>query len=64
MKTNITKLEVDLHNLPPLTDEQHARLSMLDKMPEEKIDYSDIPPMSDDFWKNAIRNPFYKPTKV
>jgi uncharacterized protein (DUF4415 family) len=29
-----------------------------------EIDFSDIPPLTDEFWKNAIRNPFYKPTKT
>ncbi|CAM3314058.1 hypothetical protein [Polaromonas hydrogenivorans] len=50
-----------MQNPPPLTDEQRARLSMLAKMPDSDsdidIDYSDIPPLSDDFWKNAVRNP-------
>ncbi len=32
-------------------------------MPELKIDYSDIPPLPDRFWKNAVRNPFYRPVK-
>lgn len=63
MKTKTVKREVDLHNLPPLTDEQRARLSLLAKIPDSEIDYSDIPPLEDEFWKNAIRNPFYKPTK-
>ncbi len=33
-------------------------------MPDDAIDYSDSPPLGDEFWKNAIRNPFYKPTKT
>ncbi len=32
-------------------------------MPDELIDYSDIPPLDERFWKNAIRNPYYKPVK-
>jgi uncharacterized protein (DUF4415 family) len=32
-------------------------------MPESEIDYSGIPPLGDAFWKNAVRNPFYRPTK-
>lgn len=63
MKTKIVKQTIDLRNVPPLTDEQQARLSMLAKMPDSAIDYSDIPPLDDGFWKNAVRNPFYKPTK-
>lgn len=57
------KYEVDLANLPPPTDAQEAELKALAAMPDSQIDYSDIPPLTDDFWKNAIRNPFYKPTK-
>lgn len=63
MKTKIVKRDIDLQNLPPLTDEQRARLSLLAKVPDSEIDYSDIPPLGDAFWKSAIRNPFYKPTK-
>jgi len=63
MKTKIVKRELDLQHLPPLTDEQRARLSLLAKMSDNQVDYSDIPPLADEFWKNAIRNPFYKPTK-
>ena len=63
MKTKIVKQDFDLQNLPPLTDEQRARLSLLAKIPDSEIDYSDIPSMGDAFWKSAIRNPFYKPTK-
>lgn len=28
-----------------------------------EIDYSDIPPLGDKFWRNAVANPFYKPKK-
>ena len=63
MKTKLVKREIDLHNPPPLSDKQRARLSMLSRTPDSEIDYSDIPPLSDEFWKNAVRNPFYKPIK-
>jgi len=63
MKTKIVKRKIDLQNLPSLTDEQRARFNLLAKIPDSEIDYSDIPPLGDEFWKNAIRNPFYKPTK-
>ena len=63
MKTKIVKRDVDLQNPPRLSDKQRARLGVLAKLPDSKIDYSDIPPLTDDFWKNAVRNPFYKPTK-
>ena len=63
MKTKMIRKEIDLQNLPPLTDEQRVRLSALANMPDSEIDYSDIAPLGDDFWKNAVRNPFYKPVK-
>lgn len=56
--------EVDLNNLPPLTDEQKAELKALSDMPDSDIDYSDIPLLDDAFWKNAVRNPCYKPVKA
>jgi uncharacterized protein (DUF4415 family) len=58
------RYEVDLNNLPPLTNEQKAELKALSEMPDSEIDHSDIPPLDDAFWKNAIQNPFYKPTKT
>ena len=56
--------EVDLANPPALTVAQKAELKALDAMPESEIDYSDVPPLDEAFWKNAVRNPFYKPTKT
>lgn len=59
------RYEVDLNSLlPPLTDEQKAELKARSERPDSEIDYSDIPPLDDAFWKNAVRNPFYKPTKT
>jgi len=63
MTTKMVRKKIDLQNLPPLTDEQRMRLDALAKMPDSEIDYSDIPALGDDFWKNAVRNPFYKPVK-
>lgn len=53
----------DLENLPKLTKQQKAELEALAKMSDATIDYSDIPPLSDDFWQKAMRNPLYKPKK-
>lgn len=47
-----------------LSTEQQARLQALAAMPEDAIDLGDIPPLDDEFWKNAVRNPFYKPIKT
>jgi uncharacterized protein (DUF4415 family) len=58
------RYEYDLTTPPPLTAEQYAELKALAEIPDESINYSDIPPLDDDFWKNAEQNPFYKPTKT
>lgn len=50
--------------LPPLTEERKAELKALADMPDGGIDYSDIPPLTEEFWKNAVPNPFYKPIKT
>jgi uncharacterized protein (DUF4415 family) len=56
--------EIDLKNLPPLTEARKVELQSLSEMPESEIDYSDIPPLDDVFWKKAVRNPLYRPTKT
>jgi uncharacterized protein (DUF4415 family) len=50
--------------LPPLSKARKAELQALSAMPDSTIDFSDIPPLDEFFWKNALRNPFYKPTKT
>jgi uncharacterized protein (DUF4415 family) len=60
----ITKYQVDLGNLPPLSQEQKRELAALSAVPDSQIDVSDIPPLTDDFWKKAVKNPFYKPVKL
>lgn len=39
------------------------RLSKLARQPDSQIDLSDIPELTDKFWQNAVRNPFYRPVK-
>lgn len=63
MKTKIVRYEFDPTNPPPLTDEQRERLRALDGVKDEDIDFSDIPPLGEDFWKNAVRGKFYRPVK-
>lgn len=58
------RFEIDPAQQPALTDKQKAEIKALSKMPDESIDYSDIPALGEEFFKNAVRNPFYKPTKM
>ena len=60
MKKQITQYELDLNNPPPLTKRQQAEINALKSMPDDAIDYSDIPLLAEAFWKDAVRNPFYK----
>ena len=64
MKETIVRYAVDLNNPPPLSEEQKAELKALAEMPDSEIDFSDIPPLDEKFWKNAVRNPFYRPVKT
>ena len=64
MKKKMVKHEIDLSRPPSLTAAQKAELKALQAKPEREIDYNDIPPLREDFWKKAVRNPFYRPTKT
>ncbi|MDL2207895.1 BrnA antitoxin family protein [Desulfovibrio sp. OttesenSCG-928-M14] len=55
-KKHITTFELDVSNLPPLTEEQRAELDGLAGRPDSAIDYSDIPPLED-------TSRFYRPVK-
>ena len=50
--------------LPGIPPERLAELQELAQQSDAGIDYSDIPPLTADFWKNAVRNPFYRPNKT
>lgn len=62
-KKSVVSYELDPERLPPLTAAQRAELEALAPVPDEQIDTSDIPLLSEAFWKNAVRNPFYRPVK-
>jgi uncharacterized protein (DUF4415 family) len=59
-KTNTVKLTLDPDNLPHLTAEQKARLKALAAMPDDQIDYSDIPSRPDAVWVKAVDFPHTK----
>ncbi len=50
--------------LPPISEERKAELKALNERPGKDINFSDIPPLDEDFWAKAVRNPFYKPVKI
>jgi len=46
-----------------MTAARKRRFAKLEQMPDSEIDFSDIPELTEKFWKNAVRNPFYRPIK-
>ena len=57
---------VRFHHEPgePLTETQRKNLEALANLKDEDIDTSDIPELTEEFWKNAVRgNPFFRPVK-
>lgn len=64
MSKNVARHEIDLADLPPLTERQKSELAALRDRPDSTIDYSDISPLPEEFWKDAERGRFYKPTKT
>ena len=46
-----------------ITATRHRRLTKLAERPDSETDFSDIPPLTEKFWQNAVRNPFYRPLK-
>ncbi len=47
-----------------MTAGRKRRLARLAARPDSEIDFSEIPPLTESFWKNAVRNPFYRPVTV
>jgi len=67
MSKKTVKTAFDVTNPPPLSDKQRAELAALQArqaLPDQAVDTSDIPELKPAFWQNAVRNPFYKPTKT
>ncbi len=60
----MSTVRVKQGTLPPLTAEREAELKALAERPDSEIDYSDIPPLDEEFWAKAVPNPFFKPVKV
>lgn len=62
--SKIVRYKVDLSNPPPLTAEQQVELQAFAEMPKPSIEDSDIPWLTNMFWKNAASNRFYRPNKT
>jgi uncharacterized protein (DUF4415 family) len=63
---NASKLvtyKLDLNNLPPLTESQKAELVALAALPDDQIDFTDNPEVTEERMKTAIRHRFYRPVK-
>ncbi|KRE22586.1 hypothetical protein ASE66_25700 [Bosea sp. Root483D1] len=56
--SKMVQYEFDPANPPKLTDAQKAEIEALALKPDSEIDYSDIPPLDENFWRNAVRNPY------
>jgi uncharacterized protein (DUF4415 family) len=52
-----------LETLPELTKAQRDQLRELAKRPDSEIDTSDIPALTEEEWKHAVRGRFYRPVK-
>jgi len=52
-----------LETLPELTKAQLANLKRLAARPDNEIDTSDIPELTEEQWKTAVRGRFYRPVK-
>jgi len=57
------KVSYTSDTLPLLTAKQRASLGALAKRPDSEIDTSDIPELTDEQWRNAVRGRFYRPVK-
>ena len=58
-ETNIVR-----HTRKPLTQEQIKRLKAVANLPDDKIDFSDIPDSSEEELARAVRGRFYRPVKA
>ncbi|MFI3222089.1 MAG: BrnA antitoxin family protein [Methylococcaceae bacterium] len=64
MNKPLDEAQFSLNLTAVLTEQQQAEIAALSARSDEAIDYSDIPALTEEFWQNAVRNPYYKPTKT
>jgi|SRR5271156_6562329 len=46
-----------------MTAARRRKLAQLTDRPDSEIDFSDLPLLEEKFWKDAVRNPYYRPVK-
>lgn len=61
MKTKM--VNYTLESLPPLTKAQRDHLAKLATLPDDRIDTSDIPELTDEQLNAGVRGRFYRPVK-
>ncbi|WP_095202428.1 BrnA antitoxin family protein [Mesorhizobium carmichaelinearum] len=59
----VVRYKFDPANPPPLTEAQKAEIAALKARPEDDVDTSDIPELTEEFWQKAVRNPYFRPIK-
>jgi uncharacterized protein (DUF4415 family) len=59
----MTKIARKSFSDSPWNGARKRRLAKLAGRPDSEIDTSDIPELTEKFWRSAIRNPFYRPIK-
>jgi uncharacterized protein (DUF4415 family) len=61
--SNLVEYRLNLDNLPPLTESQKAEIAALAALPDDQIDFTDNPEVTEERMKPAIRHRFYRPVK-
>ncbi|RRH90006.1 cytoplasmic protein [Mesorhizobium tamadayense] len=59
----VVQYKFDPANPPQLTEAQKAEIAALKARSDDDVDTSDIPELPEEFWQNAVRNPYFKPVK-
>ena len=57
-------IRVRLEDLPPLTEADREELRRLAEIPDEDIDFSDIPELTEEDFANAVWHPGYGKQQV
>ncbi len=61
---NAKMVSYTFDTLPKMTPEREAALKLLAEMPDDQIDFSDIPETTEADWTNAVRGDLYRPRKA